>query len=280
MLGDEGLLERAVSWIEGCSVLTAACAAYPSRWIERLHQAAPPALWWNGLPFVEAPGLSAVGSREIGTPLRRAMAELGAEAVELGFLVVSGGAMGCDRAAVQGAMAAGSARDAFDDKDGECPVPARAVEILPYGLEHAAQRMGRRRLPQLSVCEPWAEFTSAQAMERNTLIYAWSSASMVGHARFREGGTWAGASDCLRRRLSKLLVLSPVPGVKEAPGNQALIALGGIPLRGPGGLSDALAAQPIQPSLDWDATYSGGPEVWTPVSRGGRICETLARSVV
>lgn len=131
--------------------------------------------------------------------------------------------MGCDRAAVLGA--------------------ASAMEIVPYGLDL------RRKLPpgrcRLSASAPGAEFTSAAAMERNALIYAASEHTVVISARFKEGGTWIGATEALRRKLTRLVV-------RRSPSDaasRALIALGAIPLDRPEDLQLALLAAPATSSL-------------------------------
>ena len=85
---------------------------------------------------------------------------------------------------------------------------------------------GRRRGTWLSVCAPDEPFSRGAAMERNALIYSLGEASVVCKARFREGGTWHGAVDCLRRRLSPLIVRDD--GSQAA---KALVSLGATPIR-------------------------------------------------
>jgi predicted Rossmann fold nucleotide-binding protein DprA/Smf involved in DNA uptake len=62
-------------------------------------------------------------------------------------------------------------------------------------------------------------------MERNTLLYAFSEITVLAHARFKEGGSWHGAVNALRRRLTHLLV--PNDGQLA---HRALIALGAHPI--------------------------------------------------
>ncbi|MCU0316028.1 MAG: hypothetical protein MUC92_05505 [Fimbriimonadaceae bacterium] len=82
------------------------------------------------------------------------------------------------------------------------------VEIWPYGLA-----WGTRHRPQpaqgvvaLSLCCPTSGFSTSQAMERNSLIYALSQVTFVIEPRFRQGGTWHGAVEALRKLRSVLLV--------------------------------------------------------------------------
>jgi hypothetical protein len=61
-----------------------------------------------------------------------------------------------------------------------------------------------RGVTVLSVCNPEEGFSTAAAMERNALIYAAASRSLVVESRFREGGTWHGATSAMRRRLTAM----------------------------------------------------------------------------
>jgi predicted Rossmann fold nucleotide-binding protein DprA/Smf involved in DNA uptake len=213
LLETPGLLESAARLVRRGAVLTLFDDAYPTRWRRRLREAAPPALWQRG-EVPEASWLAVVGGRRVSAEVRSWAAAVGAEAGRLGFGVVSGGAAGCDRAAL---AAAGSAR----------------LAILPYGLRRAALTG-----VALSRCAPDEEFTVATAMERNVLIYAAAEAAVVVQARFKQGGTWHGAVTALRRRLCPLLVRD----LPEDPAHRALVALGATPLRAPEELASALAA--------------------------------------
>jgi len=115
--------------------------------------------------------------------------------------------MGVDR------LAAG----AFEQAGG----PGRAVEVLPCGLDSHTPAAGVARL---SPWAPEAPFATGQAMARNALLYAASPVTVVVQPRFRAGGTWAGATDALRRRLSAVVVWGP-PG---CPACAALVALGAV----------------------------------------------------
>jgi hypothetical protein len=89
-------------------------------------------------------------------------------------------------------------------------------------------------------------------MERNALLYALAEYALVAHARFKQGGTWSGATDALRRRLCRLVV-------REDEGDlasRALAALGAVPLASPAGLGAALASAPMQPEFSEEAKAS------------------------
>jgi predicted Rossmann fold nucleotide-binding protein DprA/Smf involved in DNA uptake len=198
--------------------LTSASPWYPCRW-RASGSVAPPALWMRGEPPSRAL-LAVVGSRRVEEEVARFCGDVASEAAALGFAVVSGGAVGCDAAAL-------SAPDA----DG--------LVLLPYGVDlHASD------LPALSACAPSEPFSTPAAMERNALIYASAEAAVVGHSRFREGGTWTGATDALRRRLCRVLVRAD-----GSPAQRALCALGAHALPSASLLADALAAPDHQPRL-------------------------------
>jgi predicted Rossmann fold nucleotide-binding protein DprA/Smf involved in DNA uptake len=221
VLGRPGLLEHAMRLLAQGVTVTAGCPTYPAQWSDRLGEGAPPALWQEGL-VSRGRYVGIVGSREVPPRLSRFAAGVAAEARRLGFLVVSGGAAGCDRA---------SRPD---------------LEIVPYGLESrccgvaALRRCGGAA--RLSLAAPDAEFSAALAMERNGLIYSLSEATVVVEARFKQGGSWAGAVEALRRKRCRVIVRED----PSSPAMRALIALGAIPLREPAGLAEAMAAPQSQ----------------------------------
>lgn len=220
VLAEPGLLSWAERKYEKGSVLTPADAEYPCRWVRVLGSGAPPALW-KVAEIPPIPLIGIVGSRHIPRAVARFCTEVARTGVELGFGIVSGRAEGCDRAGAKGA--------------GDT-----LVEIVPYGLDHLRGRAGC----VLSVCAPDESFSSAAAMERNALIYAAASHTVVGHARFKEGGTWHGAVHAVRNRLSRLLVRR-----SEEPGMRALAGLGGAWLDRPSDLYTSLKAAGPQGEL-------------------------------
>lgn len=218
------LLSWAESQVDSGRALTCVDAEYPCRWLRVLGCSAPPALWKLG-PMPSLPAIGIVGSRVIPAGIARFCAEVAVEAHSLGFAVVSGGAEGCDRAAAHGARRVGGA----------------VVEILPAGLGLARPRSAGCFL---SVCAPGEPFTSASAMERNALIYAAGSHTIVGQARFKEGGTWQGAIRAIRSRLSTIVLRR-----SSDLAMRSLASLGGIWLDSPSGLRSALKATAAQEAL-------------------------------
>jgi len=233
-----GLVEWSCSLFEKggghgtAQVLTAADPAYPIRWLERLGRSSPPALWMEG----EMPccGMVAiVGSRSVSRAVLRFASDCGTAAAAAGYAVVSGGAKGCDSAAVRNASQG-------------------VVEVLPFGLNSVPARVRRAATAgrqghfcRLSVCAPGEEFTTASAMERNALIYAMSEAAVIVHARFKQGGTWHGSVDAHRRKLTRLVVRED----PTSPAHRALVGLGALTLKRPNHLQGVLDEPPIQAQL-------------------------------
>jgi predicted Rossmann fold nucleotide-binding protein DprA/Smf involved in DNA uptake len=191
-----GLLSWAEAQHSGGHWLTAECPSYPRAWLQSLGDSAPPVLWLEG-QMPPAPFLTIVGSRYVERPVLAFAAGCASTGVNLGRTIVSGGANGCDTAAANGCLRSGG----------------NLIEIFPFGLNAPHQRRGTG----LSVCAPDETFTRGSAMERNALLYAISTHSVVAHARFKQGGTWTGATDAHRRKLTQLLV--------RADGSQAAAAL-------------------------------------------------------
>lgn len=224
LLDSPALVDWAEEAVAAGAVLTAASEGYPLRWFESLGDLAPPALWREG-PLPSVGWVGAVGSRQAEDDVLRFMAEVGRRAAGLGRGVVSGGAAGCDAAAERAALDEG----------------APVLRLLPHGL---LLRPSDDAATRLSLAAPHEPFSRGLAMERNALIYAAADATVVGHARLRQGGAWHGASDALRRRLGRLLV-RPDGG----PAARALRALGAEEIDDPADLGARLAAGPSQRNL-------------------------------
>lgn len=223
VLSTKDILQLASGLVDSGKVLTAVDTAYPHRWLERLGDAAPPALWKSG-PLPTQALIGIVGSRHIEADVRHFAKSIGLETVRLGYAVVSGGAIGCDTAGAHGATEGGG----------------QVLEILPYGITQYSET----DRCALSVCAPDEFFSTPSAMERNALIYAASEQTVIAHARFKQGGTWIGAVQANRKHLCPLIVRED-----GSPASRALIGLGGTPIREPSLLADALANPPFQRGL-------------------------------
>ncbi len=216
-----GALSWAEAVVEARRCVTVEDPNYPRRLVAVLGGSAPPALWCSGDPArLGGRAASVVGSRKVSGRVASFAYRAGEACARQGSVLVSGGALGCDSLAETGAKRQG----------GEC------VRILAQGL---GDRAGQDALTMVSVCAPDEEFSSAAAMERNALIYAMSERALVVQSRFREGGTWHGAMDAFRRRLTTLFY-------RQTPDlwGRAFRALGGRPVTRP----EAFLLQPVEPA--------------------------------
>lgn len=229
-----GALEWAIEVADSERLLTCLDEGYPQRWLSILKDQAPSVGWVVGEPDSEQPSLSIVGSRHVEPFVHRFVGQVARNAVDLGLRVVSGAAVGCDQTALNSASRHGGF----------------TLAVLPYGLE-LYEGAANSQQALISFCEPREGFSRGRAMERNTLIYAASRFTVVGQVRFREGGTWHGATAAIRRSLTQILVRRPGSNEPEevVRGARALVALGGFYLDEPDQLEDYIQGSPLDHGL-------------------------------
>jgi predicted Rossmann fold nucleotide-binding protein DprA/Smf involved in DNA uptake len=197
-------------------------AHYPQRLKKHLRHQAPPVLFGVGdMGLLSLGGLAIVGSRNVDSR-GEAFAQLVAQAcVQCGMPVVSGGARGVDQIAMLSALEAGGT----------------AVGILADSLQKAAvagkYRAGIRekRVVLISPFHPEARFNVGNAMGRNKYIYALSDFALAISAEVKKGGTWAGATEELRRDGARPVFVRMEDGAPE--GNRALLQHGAKPFPKP-----------------------------------------------
>lgn len=225
----------------GVRVLTSLDEDYP-RSLDALGAAAPPCLSVVGdAALLSSALLGVVGSREVPEDAADAARGAAQAASAHGLGVVSGGARGVDRLAMQAAL----------DAEGA------AVGVLADSLLRTVRDAEVRRAVtdgRLCLCTPFkpsAPFSVGNAMGRNKMIYALSVATFVVAADLDQGGTWAGAAEALERAIAPVLVWV---GDGAAPGNQALVERGGVPVE----RVDALFPLPAPgPAHEGDAPPAG-----------------------
>jgi hypothetical protein len=136
----------------------------------------------------------------------------------------------CDLGGVGGF---GSGRPDKSNRSDESDLSSRSHR--PYGSYQPYVSTGMSTCC-LSIAMPGTRFSAALAMERNPLIYSFGcgtqvpgeAATVVVQARHGTGGTWAGATDCLRRRLGSLIVFEGAGARASQPcAVEALAVLGG-----------------------------------------------------
>lgn len=199
-----------------------------------LGRTAPPLLYVAGqASLLGGDLLGVVGSRDVDEAGGEVAMEAARAAVRNGLGVVSGGAKGVDRLAMNAAVESGGV----------------AVGVLADSLLRTTRDAEvRRAITDGVVClctpyKPAAGFSVANAMGRNKLIYALSSATFVVASEAEKGGTWAGAVEALRQSIAPVVVWN---GPGAARGNSRLVAQGA---RGVGSL-DALFPLTPKPAPD------------------------------
>lgn len=166
---------------EGCRIIVAGEPDFPA---EILHLVDPPAaLTINGdVSLLKRTKIGVVGARKASEFSYRETMRLAAGLVKKGFVVVSGGALGCDQAAHKGAL-----MGAVD--------PAATVVVLASGLQHLYPRANAgifeaiRRRRGLIVSERlfWMPPRPHDFPVRNRIIAGLSQVMMVMQASARSG---------------------------------------------------------------------------------------------
>lgn len=203
---------------KGISLVAPGDGVYPDRLRDRLGAAAPPMLYVAGpTAWLTETLVGVVGSRnvdEAGADIARGAVVC---AARVGAGIVSGGAKGVDLLAMDAAY--------------ELEIPS--VGITAEGLGRAGRRkelrgaVGEERLLLVSPFAPGAGFSVGSAMGRNKLIYALAHVTLVVASDHDTGGTWAGATEALRRRFGAVAVWT---GDGGGPGNSALVEQGAQPV--------------------------------------------------
>ena len=205
----------------GIWILTTLDESYPQPFRDLLGSTLPPVLFGVGdARLLNKGGLAMVGSRSITPADERYTEFVARSATGEGWSVISGGARGVDELSVQTALSC----------------EGTAVAILADGLLKAAlsskwrRPLQRRELCLASPFAPEASFQVGNAMARNKYVYAIADYAVVVRSEQEKGGTWAGATEALKKRLAPVFVN---PDAK-AEGNAALLELGALPLPLPG----------------------------------------------
>lgn len=222
---------------QGIWVISRVSEFYPKAIKKHLGEQRPPILFGLGnQQLLNQAGLGFVGSRSISEDDGFFASDKAIQAVDEGYIVISGGAKGVDQVAMQAALDHGG----------------RSVGILADGIyTNEARRIFLDYLRQgtlvlISPFFPEAGFSVGNAMARNKFIYTMSESVLVVKSDKDKGGTWTGAKENLNKKWVPLLVRD----IQEE-GNQALIQMGGIGV----GLqkvsyAELLSAQPAYKELN------------------------------
>jgi DNA processing protein len=162
-------------------------------------------------------GVAVIGSRNIDEAGAAFAREVGRRAAAARLPVVSGGARGTDRLAMEGALEAGGV----------------ALGVLADSLERTVRQPDLRQLlldSQLVLLTPYAPaagFSVGAAMGRNKVIYGLADYAVVVSSDYQTGGTWAGATEALKGGWCPVFARE---GPNVPKGNQELLKQGAAPL--------------------------------------------------
>ncbi len=213
----ESLLQELRSYEDrGITVVTRAETAYPRMLRLTPRSECPPLFYCAGeLSLGQLPTVGYVGSRDIDPADAAFASAMVKKTLSAGYGVVSGGARGSDSVAEGTSLSLGGFVVEF---------PADSL-LRKLRDPSVARALSTGRLLLLCPVAPHKGFSTSLAMMRNRYIYAHSHGTVVIRSAMGRGGTWAGATDALKRGLCPLLCQNA-----PYPGNQALIQAGALPI--------------------------------------------------
>lgn len=199
---------------KGINIVTKSDADYPKRLVKILGgRYAPPMLYYSGnLELAKGDSIGIVGSRNIDSQGMLLCTEIAKKAAEYGITVVSGGARGIDSTSRISALQSG----------GTC------IEFLADSMakklvqEEYLKPILAGKLLVFSAVSPDLGFSVASAMNRNKYIYALTKKTFAIAADLNKGGTWAGATEAIKKKWGNVFVLN----TDRYSGNKALISNG------------------------------------------------------
>jgi predicted Rossmann fold nucleotide-binding protein DprA/Smf involved in DNA uptake len=238
---DELLLTASAATIEaseleshGISVVTILDDDYPHFLSARLGPLTPPVIFVVGnRELLTGDGIGIVGSRNVDEPGKSASEAIAREAVNLGRTVISGAARGVDTLAMAEAFRSGG----------------NVVGVLADSMKSRIRKpdilaaLDEGRLCLISQQNPSAGFSPASAMGRNKLVYSLCQTTVVIATDLEAGGTWAGATEALKKHLCDVAVWM---GEGVGPGNARLVELGGRAIDSKDQLLDGMPAATVE----------------------------------
>lgn len=182
----------------GLNILTRASLGYSKKLKSKLGKDCPPILFAIGnLSLLKTEGVAMVGSRTISDEEVHLTEKIALKVVSAKRTIISGGAKGVDNHSELIAMQNGG----------------KVISIVSEGLlkrlksEFIRENILNGSLLLISPYGPDAHFSVANAMARNKFIYALSDHSFIIKSTYKKGGTWTGAVEANKKKLSKLLVI-------------------------------------------------------------------------
>ena len=189
---------------------------YPERLRTRLKDRRPPLLFGCGNKHLLGEGgIAVVGSRH-ASQMDLAFAEgFGKKAAGEWCNIVSGGARGVDQASMFGALQAGG---------NAIGVPAESLFRAASSSKYRDYLLSES-LVLVTPYNPESGFDVGKAMGRNKYIYCLADAAVVVKSAARKGGTWQGATECLKAGWVPVWVNK---NADAESGNAGLQQLGGV----------------------------------------------------
>ena len=184
----------------------------------KLQERAPTLIYGCGeKSLLQKGGLAVVGSRGADEQSLEFTQSVGELAASAGVTIISGGAKGVDRAAMQGSLEAGGAA-----------VGVLAEQLLRLAVASDCREPIREgRLTLISLVDPSVGFNVGSAMQRNKIIYCLADAALVVSSEVNKGGTWAGAIEQLERFKSRAVYVRTNSSASD--GNKELESRGALP---------------------------------------------------
>lgn len=205
LLGRTAALERYLEAGRGDGLypLTRKSPGYPAPLLEK-GGALPVFFCAGNRALLEGPFVGLAGSRRLNREGERFARRAGALAAREGYVLVTGGAAGADRAAAEECLRGGG----------------RTVSFVPDDLRRRAKEAGPRHL-LLSADGYELPFSAARALSRNAFVHKMGKITLIAQTGDGAGGTWRGAVENLRHGWSEIYVHDD-----GSPGAAALIARG------------------------------------------------------
>ena len=202
----------------GLWVITRSSRDYPQLLTERLGDQAPPLFYGAGdRRKLDTKALAVIGSRNAAEDDLHFARQLGHAAASQGWSIVSGGARGVDEASMRGAIEASGT-----------VIGVVADSLLKSATSHKYRdAIQRSDIVLLSPYHPEVGFSGPNAMSRNKHVYCLSRAAVVVCSDAGKGGTWAGATEDLKKKWVPVWVKHH-PDTRS--GNRALIERGALAL--------------------------------------------------
>lgn len=201
----------------GIWIISRSDGDYPTRYKKHLKDKAPPLLFGVGdRSLLRGGGIAIVGSRNVDSDGEYFTRKTAETCAYNNIPVISGGARGVDQIAMAATL----------DSDG-ITIGVLAENLLKKSLERNARKaISNGKLLLISPYHPNACFTVGTAMGRNKLIYAMADYGLVVSAEHKKGGTWAGATEELKRENALPIFIRS--GKNIPSGNKELLELGAI----------------------------------------------------